>query len=133
MTKKEIKLVKSSWVHFRNIKPEIVADAFYSKLFLDNPSLRKMFPTDMKGQYEKLIMTFNVVVARLEKLDEWDEDIKAMAVRHKDYGVKPEQYKMVGDALLWTLQQGLGTDWDADTEGAWVKCYTLLSDTMINA
>jgi hemoglobin-like flavoprotein len=133
MTQQEIKLVKASWAHFRNVKPEFIADVFYSKLFFENPNLRKMFPSDMQGQYEKLIMTFNVVIARLEKLDELTADIKEMAIRHRGYGVAPEHYTMVGEALLWTLERGLGKDWDADTEGAWLTCYTLLAETMINA
>jgi hemoglobin-like flavoprotein len=133
MTQQEIKLVKASWAHFRHLKAETVADVFYSKLFLDNPNLRKMFPPNMEEQYEKLVMTLNIVVARLHKLDELTADIAALAVRHKDYGVTPEHYKMVGDALLWTLKTGLGDDWNADTEGAWHKCYSLLAATMMNA
>jgi hemoglobin-like flavoprotein len=133
MTEQEIKLIKTSWAHFRRVKPEVVADAFYSKLFLDNPSLRKMFPTDMEGQYEKLMSMLNTLVARLDKLDELTADIKEMGVRHKAYGVKPAQYKMVGDALLWTLESGLGNDWNEATEKAWRKTYKILSDTMINA
>jgi hemoglobin-like flavoprotein len=133
MTQQEIKLVKSSWAHFRHLKAETIADVFYSKLFLDDPSLRKMFPPNMESQYEKLILTLNIVVARLDKLDELTADVIALAVRHKEYGVTPEHYKMVGDALLWTLEKGLGDDWNADTEAAWTTCYTLLAETMINA
>jgi len=36
-------------------------------------------------------------------------------------------------ALLWTLDKGLGKDWTKDVEDAWVACYTILADTMINA
>ena len=133
MTEQEIKLIKTSWAHFRRVKPEVVADAFYSKLFLDNPSLRKLFPTDMEGQYEKLIAMLNTLVARLDKLDELKSDVVAMALRHKEYGVKTTQYKMVGDALLWTLKSGLGNDWDEATEKAWRKTYKILADTMTAA
>lgn len=133
MTKQQIKLVKNSWALFRDIKPEVVADAFYSKLFLDNPSLRKMFPTDMQEQYKKVMVMFNIVVARLDRFDELTADVTALGVRHKGYGVKVEHYKMIGDALLWTLKNGLGNDWNEDVEKAWGKCYTILSDTMINA
>ena len=133
MTEQQIKLVKKSWSFFREIKPEVVADAFYSKLFMDNPSLRKMFPNDMKMQYGKLIDMLNIVVARLDRLDELTDDIIEMGVRHKGYGVKPEQYAMVGNALLWTLKNGLGNDWNNDIENAWTACYTLLSNAMIVA
>jgi hemoglobin-like flavoprotein len=133
MTEQEIKLIKKSWAHFRQVNPEIVADAFYAKLFLDNPSLRKMFPTDMKGQYEKLMEMLTTIVSRLDKFDNMLADIEAMGVRHKGYGVKPRHYKMVGDALIWTLKSGLAHDWDDETAAAWLKCYTLLAEKMIHA
>lgn len=133
MTKHQIKLVKTSWGHFRNINPEVVADAFYSKLFLDHPNLQKMFPKDMKEQYKKVVYIFNIVVARLDRFDELTADVVALGVRHKGYGVKVQHYKMVGDALLWTLENGLGSDWNEEVGEAWRTCYTILSDTMIKA
>ncbi len=60
-------------------------------------------------------------------------DIQAMAQRHVGYGVKPAHYKLVGNALLWTLEKGLGDDWTQDVKNAWTACYTLLADTMIKS
>ena len=60
-------------------------------------------------------------------------DIAAMAQRHVAYGVKPAQYKKVGEALLWTLEQGLGNDYTPQVKEAWTKCYTTLANAMINA
>jgi hemoglobin-like flavoprotein len=133
MTEQEIKIIKSSWAHLRRIKPKIVADVFYTKLFIDNPSFRKMFPSDIQGQYEKLIRMLNIIVMRLERFDELTEEIKVLAIRHTYYGVLPKHYDSVGKALIWTLKTGLSHDWNEETEKAWVKCYTLLSDTMIRA
>ena len=132
MTEQEIKLIKIAWAHFRRVKPEVVADAFYSKLFLDNPSLRKLFPTDMEAQHEKFIMMLNTIVARLDNLDAVKSEISAMGVRHKTYKVKTTHYKMVEEALVWTLKNGLSNDWNEDTENAWRKCYIILSNAMID-
>jgi len=117
----------------RGIDPLLVGDLFYTKLFTDHPSLRHMFPQKMDGQYRKLMDMLSIIVARLEKLDELTSDIADMARRHVKYGVRPAHYKMVGNALLWTLQHGLGKDWTPDVKEAWIKCYTTLSDAMINA
>ena len=35
----------------------------------------------------------------------------ALAKRHVSYGAKPEHYPVVGGALLWTLEKGLGEAW----------------------
>jgi hemoglobin-like flavoprotein len=133
MTVEQIKLVKSTWRMIRQVDPALVGDLFYSKLFADTPSLRHLFPKRMEGQYRILIDMLNTVIARLERLDELSVEIADMARRHVDYGVRPAHYKMVGTALLWTLQQGLGKDWTPEVKDAWLKCYTTLSDTMISA
>jgi hemoglobin-like flavoprotein len=87
----------------------------------------------MEEQYLKLIDMLNVVVSRLERLDEMNTEIIEMGRRHITYGVRPAHYKIVGTALLWTLQKGLGNDWTPAVANAWTKCYTTLADTMINA
>ena len=133
MTDEQIQFIKKSWKKFRGVNPALVGDLFYSKLFIDNPSLRKMFPTDMEKQYEKLIDMLNAIVIRLDKLQEMSAEIQAMAQRHIGYGVKPAHYKLVGNALLWTLEKGLGDDWTQDVKNAWTACYTLLADTMIKS
>jgi len=56
-----------------------------------------------------------------------------LAIRHAGYGVKPSHFKPVGEALLWTLQQGLGKDWTEEIKEAWQTCYKMLSQTMITA
>jgi len=113
--------------------PAVIGDAFYSKLFSYNPSLRKMFPSNMSLQYQKLMDMFNTIIARLDKLDDLTNEISAMAQRHVRYGVRPAHYKLVGNALLWTLKQGLGNDWTPEVANAWTKCYALLSEAMILA
>ena len=133
LTPGQIQLVKQTWIIFRSMDPAMVGDVFYSKLFVENPSLRRMFPKQMDDQYRKLINMLSIIVARLDHLDELTADIGAMAQRHIEYGVKPEHYRLVGSALLWTLEHGLGKDWNDDVKEAWGICYNLLADTMINA
>ena len=131
LTKNETALIKKTWGLLRKIDPIVLGDVFYSKLFFDNPELRKMFPEDMEGQYRKLLDMLNTIIERLEKIDELKGDIVPMAKRHEGYGVKPEHYSAVGIALIWTLQKRLGTEWTDEVRSAWVNCYAILSGTMI--
>ena len=133
MTQEQIILVKKTWKIFRGIDPALVGDAFYSKLFSDTPGLRKMFPRDMSEQYRKLMDMLSTIVSRLDRLSELTGEIAAMARRHENYGVRPAHYKLVGKALLWTFEQGLGDDWTTDVKEAWINCYTTLSNVMIGA
>jgi len=115
----QILLVKKTWRMLRGIDPSIVTGAFYTKLFSDHPGLRKMFPKDMEPQYVKLMDMLNAIVAMLDKLDELTDEIAAMAERHIGYGVKNNHYKHVGDALLHTIEKGLGNDWNPAVKAAW--------------
>ncbi len=133
MTTQEVQIVKQSWKIFRAIDPVLVGDLFYSKLFADNPSLRKMFPKNMEGQYLKLLDMLTAIVMRLDNINELSSDMAAMGQRHVRYGVKPAHYTLVGNALLWTLEKGLGKDWNKEVEAAWTTCYTILADAMMNA
>jgi hemoglobin-like flavoprotein len=131
LTKKEIALIRKSWNQVRKVDPIILGDILYSKLFYDNPWLRKMFPEDTERQYRKFIVMLDTIVARLETLGELKGDIVMMAKQHANYGVKPEHYNMVGKALLLTLQKTLDKDWTDEVRSAWVNCYAILSGTMI--
>ncbi len=131
LTKKEIVFIKKSWHLLEKIDPVEIGDIFYSKLFFENPELRKMFSPDMEGQCKKLVDMLDTIVARLENLDELKGDVVAMAKRHVDYGVKPAHYNMVGKALLYTLQKSLGNQWTDEVRSAWINCYSILSGTMI--
>lgn len=133
MTPKEVQAVKTSWRSFRSVDPLIVGDVFYSKLFFQYPQLKLLFNVPEEAQSRKLIDMLNVIVGRLDKPDELSGELAALAVRHLQYGVKPQHYKAVGEALLWTLQQGLGLDWTDEVKAAWEACYNGLAQTMITA
>jgi hemoglobin-like flavoprotein len=133
MTTQQVNLVKTSWKMFQDISPTLIGDVFYSKLFMAVPKVRPMFHITTEEQSGKLIEMLNVIVGRLDRLHELSEDIRQLAIRHVSYGVKAEHYQPVGDALLWTLAQGLGKDWNDEVKDAWATCYRLLSQTMIDA
>jgi len=133
MTKEQISLVKKTWNIFREIDPVLVGDVFYSKLFFDMPHLENLFHNSKNAQAKKLVDMLSVIVGRLDNLEELMGEIQQLATRHVQYGVKEQYYKAVGTALLWTLQQGLGKDWDEKVKEAWTSCFQTLSDIMINA
>ena len=133
MTEEQISLVKKTWGIFREIDPVLIGDVFYSKLFFDMPHLKHLFHTVKEEQAKKLVEMLTTIVGRLDNLNELSEEIKQLAIRHVQYGVKEHHYKSVGTALLWTLQQGLGRDWNNDVSEAWAVCVHILSATMINA
>lgn len=131
MTEQQIRLVKRSWAIFKKIDPALVADVFYSRLFALRPAYRKFFPADMTEQYRKLIDMIHHIVVHLDRMDGIRGEIRDLGRRHQRYGVQPADYAVVGDALHWTLERGLGRDWTGELQEAWIGCYRLLVGDML--
>lgn len=129
MTPEKIALVKDSWSSVVPIK-ETAAELFYGKLFELDPALKSLFKGDMAEQGRKLMAILNTAVNSLDKLDTIVPAIQDMGKRHVGYGVKDEDYATVGEALIWTLGQGLGDAFTPDVKDAWLETYTLVAETM---
>ena len=112
MNSTQVNLVQESFAKVIPIS-EAAAVIFYDRLFEVAPSVRALFPDDMSGQRKKLMMMLAAVVNGLGNLQSILPAASALAKRHVDYGAKPEHYPVVGGALLWTLEKGLGRSLDA--------------------
>lgn len=132
MTPEQIDKVQASFAKVVPISDD-AGRIFYGRLFNVAPEVRPLFQGDLDEQARKLMMMLGTVVNGLKNLDAIIPAAKALAVRHVAYGVEPAHYAPVGEALLWTLEQGLGDDFDAETRDAWTAAYTTLSGVMIEA
>ena len=70
-------------------------------------------------------------VGMLTKLDELVPILTSLGTKHVGYGVVPEHYAIVGEALIATLGDALGDAFDAETKAAWVAVYGIVQKTMI--
>ena len=131
MNAAQIKLVQDSFAKVAPISAQ-AAMLFYDRLFEVAPGVKAMFPADMTEQRKKLMATLAVVVGGLSNLEAVLPAASALAKRHVSYGAKPEHYPVVGGALLWTLEKGLGDAWTPETAAAWTAAYTTLSGYMIS-
>jgi hemoglobin-like flavoprotein len=59
--------------------------------------------------------------------------IAGLGRRHAQFGVTDAHYDTVGAALLWTLEQGLGSGWTPEVKVAWSGAYAQLADVMRTA
>lgn len=132
MTPTQIKLVQDS---FEQLVPiaEQAAAMFYGRLFDIDPELRSMFRADLSEQGRKLMTMIRTAVNGLNNLDEIVPAVQALGRRHVEYGVLPADYDSVGEALLWTLKQGLGDAFTPEVKEAWTLTYELLAGAMKDA
>ena len=133
LTADQIRTVKLSWNSYRDVDPVLVGEVFFTKLFMEYPSLRTLFKNPLRQQYKKLVDMLNVMVARLDRQEEVMVLIEQLGSRHRGYGVKPEHYTAIGQVLLWTLKMGLGDRWTKEMETAWSVLYDMVAKAMIES
>src|SRR5262249_14165565 len=128
-TERDLVLVRDS---FDKVVPiaGIAADLFYERLFYLAPSLRRMFPADMRDQKRKLMVMIASAVQGLHDLDRLVPQLTALGAQHAGHGVEPRHYAIVGEALIWTLERGLGNAFTPPVRQAWTRVYGLLAAVM---
>jgi hemoglobin-like flavoprotein len=134
-------VIRDSW---RLVIPiaETVGDLFYKRLFELQPTYQQYFKNDMASQKRKLVAMLAFIVKALDWPESaWRENVAeeddlflvvlALGRRHAElYKIPDASYATVGEALLWTLDYGLGKKFDEPTRAAWTKVYTLVATAM---
>ncbi|MGE0563442.1 MAG: globin family protein [Pseudolabrys sp.] len=132
MTPEQVTLVQDS---FKKVVPiaGTAADLFYDRLFAIAPEVRPLFPDDLAEQKKKLIAMLATAVNNLHQVGTIVPAVEDLGKRHVAYGVTDKHYEPVGAALLWTLEQGLGTDFTPPVKAAWTEAYMTLAGVMKKA
>ena len=125
MTPDQAKLVQDSFAKVAPIS-DVAAWMFYERLFEIDPSLRALFQTDPIVRRRKLMDALEFIVAHVDRPDDLVPMLAALGQRHVGYGVRAEHYAVVGEALLWTLDEGVGALRTAGAREAWVAAYELI-------
>ena len=132
MTPEQIELVSSTWKQVLPIS-EKAAELFYGKLFELDPEVKPLFKGDMVEQGKKLMQMINTAVNNISDVEKIIPALQDLGKRHVDYGVTEEHYTTVANALLWTLEQGLGDAFTEEVKAAWTETYMTLAKVMIDA
>jgi hemoglobin-like flavoprotein len=122
-------LVQTSFAQVRPIA-DAAAALFYRRLFELDPKLRPLFKGDMEEQGRKLMEMLGLAVKGLDRPETLLPALAALGRRHASYGVNERDYETVGAALIWTLEQGLGSSFTPDIREAWSALYRFVADTM---
>jgi hemoglobin-like flavoprotein len=131
LTPEQKSLVKESFALIAPIA-DTAGELFYTRLFELDPSLGALFHDDISSQATKLMQTLTIAVHSLDNLDRIVPALHALGRRHVDYGVTERHFDVVGEALLWTLAQGLGPAFTPTVRDAWIDVYAVLTATMLD-
>ena len=124
-------LVIATWEQVKPIADE-AATIFYDRLFERDSRLRALFPPDLTEQRQKLMTTLGLAIASMDRLDELRPTLQALGRKHVEYGVQPIDYVTAGNALLWTLEQGLKDAFTPEVREAWAVLWETLAREMLH-
>ncbi len=111
LSSRQRELVQATWLQVLPVQ-EAAAALFYDKLFKLDPTLRPLFPPDLREQRKKLMQALQFTVATLDSPERLIPTLEDLGRMHRRYGVRDADFDTVGEALLWALtglKQGLGT------------------------
>lgn len=131
LSSEDVASVKASWKSLSDL--DAVAALFYQNLFMIDPSLREYFPEDMEDQKKKLMTMLNLAVTNLDNLGPLTPAVIELGRRHIDYKIEKKHYQPVGQALLETLEAGLGERFTPALKASWTEVYLTLASTMQQA
>lgn len=132
LTPAQIEIVQST---FRSVQPvsTTAAEIFYKRLFEIDPGTAALFKGSIKEQGQKLMQVLAVAVGGLANVSTLVPIVQQLGLRHAGYGVKPEHYDSVRQALLWTLAMVLQDAYTEEARAAWATAYAMLAGVMKEA
>ena len=126
----QIDLVRQS---FDSVRRREFADMFYRRFFELAPETRSLFPHDLDRQYLTLMDMMAAVIGALDKQELFQSMTTYAGLRHARFGAKPAHFSAFGDALIWSLEQQLGSSFTSELRAAWQMLYDEVQNKMISA
>ena len=129
MTPRQIALVQAS---FTRLEPrlDLFTETFYAQLFETHPLTKLLFRGDPGRQAHDLGVMLRTAVRGLSRAEEIKPALRSLGLRHVGYGVRNEDYRNFGDALLWTLERFLGDAFTPKVAEAWQAFYDFVTGVM---
>lgn len=131
LTDDQVRLLTESFARLVPMSTEAAA-LFYGRLWEIAPETKSLFKNvDMNEQGIKLMQMLGVTVRALHNPDSVVPLLRDLGTRHIDYGVTREHYQLLGDALLWMIEQCLREDFSPEIRAAWIAGYDLMASIAI--
>jgi NAD(P)H-flavin reductase/hemoglobin-like flavoprotein len=110
-----------------------VALRFYSRLFVAHPEVRDMFPLSMATQRDRFVTALGSTVSQVDDPAAITPFLQQLGHDHRRFGVEPDHFGVVGEALLATLADFLGEGWSPQLADDWAAAFRLVASVMIDA
>jgi hemoglobin-like flavoprotein len=127
-----IKLIEDSFFKISN-SGQSFATSFYHRFFELYPDIQPMFKNaDQPALELKLMRTLSLIVENLRRPDTLVPMLEALGKRHRlQYRVVAPHYAMLSEALVKTISDYSGADWNPALETAWAEAIDGITEIMI--
>lgn len=128
---KTIATVKATIPLLLETGPTLTAH-FYDRMFTHNPELKEIFNMSNQRNGDQREALFNAITAYASNIDNLQALLPAVekiAHKHTSFQIKSEQYAIVGEHLLATLDELFSPG--QEVLSAWGKAYGVLADVFI--
>ena len=105
---------------------------FYAAIFLEAPELRSLFPAAMDQQRDRFFRALTGAVRHFAEPDWLVPMLHRLGRDHRKFGVRAEDYDVVGRALISTLRRFGDDIWVPELDQAWQRAYGYMADTMLD-
>ena len=125
-------LLKESWGYVED-RADDLANNFYARIFLEDPSLRELFPVAMTEQRTRWVQSLVSIIQMVDDPDSLEGYLSALGRAHRRFHVEPQHYGVVGVALMASLREYAGDRWTIEYDQAWRDAYDTIATRMLTA
>jgi hemoglobin-like flavoprotein len=142
LDERDIELVQQTFAEVAKLGVETVGIILFTNIFEIAPGAKPLFKFEgddvskspkMKKHGANVVTTVATAVSLLRDLGTLVPVLQGLGLRHVGYAVIPAHYDIVGQALIKSLQMGLGENMTPAVTNAYLKVYTVVKDTMVAA
>ncbi|WP_434796029.1 globin domain-containing protein [Staphylococcus equorum] len=133
LTQEEIQTIKET-VPLLKDKGQTITSIFYKRLFEQHPELKNVFnQTNQKRGLQSSALAMAVLAAaeNIKDLSLIVPAIMPVVYKHCALQVKPEHYPIVGENLIWAIEEVTGLEDEDPIIQTWIKAYGEIADAFI--
>ena len=106
-------------------------DSFYERLFSVCPSSIPLFKGDLQVQGRALVSMISTCLEQITSNEAFKSTMEKLAKAHAQKGIIVNEYFIVGDVLLWTLEKCLGIQFDNTVKNVWCRIYSMMLQEIV--
>jgi nitric oxide dioxygenase len=131
LTPDRISLIRQTF-HDLAAEKQTASQRFYELLFEIAPDLRSLFRGDMGNQGMRFMSTLGTILDDIDNPEALAPHVERLAKGHAALGVRPAHFAPMGEALIRTMEETLGSRFPEGARAAWEEAYGFIARQMIS-